>query len=442
MKSVPVASVIVPTHDRDSTLPLTIASIQSQTVRDIEIMIVGDGVTPAVRALVQGLAGKDDRIRFLDFEKAPGRGYANRHQALLEAAGGHIFYSDDDDLWLPDHVERLGGALAAGADVASSTVLSVARSGRTHHAYINPSNAIQRERLATTSVRKTIFDTHFAHSRELYARIGDAWEGGPDELLSRCAAADAVWTSYGRPTALSMHGSTRSRESPAARHDEARRIANDIPGFLAAGGASGAWYLHRTMAVLPPRPFETFQAYSDRLGNDFTGTSGSIVSTGGPMHHAVSDDVLADMAAAYALSTCRVEDSSRLSRIILPLAEPILGPAPGIPFVVRLLREALPIDRVGEILASIEIEKPGDDEMKVLLLARLAAVKGDLEAARAQLEKGVATFTRYATDAGAMLADLGKKPERPRPAKRAAKRMAKNAEEGPAPAKYSPLVEL
>jgi glycosyltransferase involved in cell wall biosynthesis len=42
----PYASVIIPTHDRVATLTAAVASVQRQTVEDIEIIIVGDGPTP------------------------------------------------------------------------------------------------------------------------------------------------------------------------------------------------------------------------------------------------------------------------------------------------------------------------------------------------------------------------------------------------------------
>ena len=40
----PSASVLIPTHEHAATLAYAVASVQRQTVDDIEILIVGDGV--------------------------------------------------------------------------------------------------------------------------------------------------------------------------------------------------------------------------------------------------------------------------------------------------------------------------------------------------------------------------------------------------------------
>ena len=83
--STPGASILIPTWDAADTLPLAVDSARRQTFTDIEIVIVGDGVTPAARAAIEPLLELgDDRIRFLDLPKAQGRGERNRHQGVLE----------------------------------------------------------------------------------------------------------------------------------------------------------------------------------------------------------------------------------------------------------------------------------------------------------------------------------------------------------------------
>src|SRR6266498_4170613 len=98
------ATVILPTHEHSALLPLALRSVQSQTVQELEIFIVGDGVRDSGRKSITRLAKADDRIRFFDYPKAPRQGEANRQVALREARGSIVCYQSDDDLWLPEHV--------------------------------------------------------------------------------------------------------------------------------------------------------------------------------------------------------------------------------------------------------------------------------------------------------------------------------------------------
>ena len=102
----PLASIIVLTHDRSTLLPLSVASALAQTVSDIEVLILGDGVTEETRASATELTS-DPRVRFLDYPKGPHRGEIHRDTAIREARSNAIFYLCDDDLLLPRHVESL-----------------------------------------------------------------------------------------------------------------------------------------------------------------------------------------------------------------------------------------------------------------------------------------------------------------------------------------------
>src|SRR4051812_40677108 len=101
------ASVIIPTYNRHSTLRYAVASIQAQSVDDIEILIVGDGATASVAEIARSVADQDSRVRFLEFVKEARDGGPNCHRGVLAASGERIFYCDDDDLWLPQHVATL-----------------------------------------------------------------------------------------------------------------------------------------------------------------------------------------------------------------------------------------------------------------------------------------------------------------------------------------------
>ena len=59
----PAVSVVVPVYNAGRHLPRCVQSIQSQTMRDLEIILVDDGSTDGSAQLCEELASADDRIR-------------------------------------------------------------------------------------------------------------------------------------------------------------------------------------------------------------------------------------------------------------------------------------------------------------------------------------------------------------------------------------------
>jgi len=113
------ATVIVPTHDHGPTLRFALASALAQTVEDIEVLVIGDGVPDVTREIVDEVLRQDARVRFFDHPKGPRHGEPYRHEALGEARGDIVCYLCDDDLWLPQHVELVREALE-GADFVAT----------------------------------------------------------------------------------------------------------------------------------------------------------------------------------------------------------------------------------------------------------------------------------------------------------------------------------
>ena len=120
----PRISVLIPTHEHAATLPYAIRSVQKQNINDIEILICGDGVNDEVRAVVAELQRADSRIRFFDLPKGPNIGECNRDRVLCQAQGQFVFVHNDDDLWLPGHIEALESSLQE-ADFAGAMQINV-----------------------------------------------------------------------------------------------------------------------------------------------------------------------------------------------------------------------------------------------------------------------------------------------------------------------------
>jgi len=99
------ATVLIPTYNHAPTLLHSTRSALAQTVREIEVFIVGDGMSPDTAAAADELERADPRVRVFRFPKGPRHGEIHRHAALFEARGAIVCYLSDDDLWLPNHVK-------------------------------------------------------------------------------------------------------------------------------------------------------------------------------------------------------------------------------------------------------------------------------------------------------------------------------------------------
>lgn len=106
----PRFTILLPTHNRAATLAVAIASVQAQSLVEWELLVVGDGCTDDTASLMAGFAG-DARIRWFDLPKAEGFGYANRNRVLAEARGELVAFLGHDNVYFPDHLERLAGPL-------------------------------------------------------------------------------------------------------------------------------------------------------------------------------------------------------------------------------------------------------------------------------------------------------------------------------------------
>lgn len=104
--SEPRFTVLMPTHYRPDSIGFAIEAVLNQTQQSFELLVVGDGAVPETAEVVKRY--DDPRIRWFDLPKAPGYGYANRNIAMAESRAELVAFASDDDLMLPDHLERLG----------------------------------------------------------------------------------------------------------------------------------------------------------------------------------------------------------------------------------------------------------------------------------------------------------------------------------------------
>lgn len=96
-------SVIVPTYNRPRSLERAIESALAQTYDDFECIVVDDGSTEDIEAVIESFT--DPRLTYLAHERNRG-GSAARNTGIDAAEGKYIAFLDSDDVWLPEKLEQ------------------------------------------------------------------------------------------------------------------------------------------------------------------------------------------------------------------------------------------------------------------------------------------------------------------------------------------------
>ncbi len=96
-------SVVITTKNRKKLLENAIQSVLAQTVTDIECIVVDDASTDGT----QEAYANDSRVIYVRIDAKDSRGgnYA-RNQGVARATGEYIAFLDDDDVWLPNKLEK------------------------------------------------------------------------------------------------------------------------------------------------------------------------------------------------------------------------------------------------------------------------------------------------------------------------------------------------
>jgi glycosyltransferase involved in cell wall biosynthesis len=179
----PLASVLIPTHDRPRTLRLAVGSVLAQNEPRLEVIIIGDGVTPELRAEALALCAADPRVRFMDREKGPNHGESYRHDAIIAAESDAIFYLCDDDLFLRDHVGDLL-ALLVTHNFVQSLNGHIDPDGRVR---FYPADLSDPDTIAWHLRNDVQFNsvsiTGTAHSKSFYLQVDEPWTTTPAGLF-------------------------------------------------------------------------------------------------------------------------------------------------------------------------------------------------------------------------------------------------------------------
>ncbi len=96
-------SVIVPTYNRAGMVTETIDSILAQTFDDFELIVVDNESTDNTEEVIKSYT--DNRVKYYKNQNN-GVVAVNRNYGISKAQGQYIAFCDDDDLWLPEKLEK------------------------------------------------------------------------------------------------------------------------------------------------------------------------------------------------------------------------------------------------------------------------------------------------------------------------------------------------
>jgi hypothetical protein len=114
----PQISVIVPVYNVEPFLATTLESVISQTLTDLEVIVVDDGSTDGSRAIAEAFAARDPRITLIHQANQGLSGARNTGFRASNPQSRAVIFLDSDDWWEPHALAVLMQALDDRPDAA------------------------------------------------------------------------------------------------------------------------------------------------------------------------------------------------------------------------------------------------------------------------------------------------------------------------------------
>lgn len=112
-----MVSVVMPAYNIAPYVEQAAKSVLSQSMRDLELLIVNDASTDETAKLANAIAAQDARVRVLTNESNSGVA-VTRNRGIAAARGKYIALLDGDDYWYPEKLEKqLALAEKTGAEI-------------------------------------------------------------------------------------------------------------------------------------------------------------------------------------------------------------------------------------------------------------------------------------------------------------------------------------
>lgn len=146
----PFFSIFIPTKNRSTLLIRALDSCWAQTYPDYEIVVVDDGSADETQEALKAVARPN--LKVLRHAQSEGK-VAAFVSALAACSGRYIAFLDDDDIWLPEHLESFKKAIEVwpSPNCIFYTPVQIARSDKIR---IRPDSKIGGSRFLDYILRK------------------------------------------------------------------------------------------------------------------------------------------------------------------------------------------------------------------------------------------------------------------------------------------------
>jgi glycosyltransferase involved in cell wall biosynthesis len=126
----PLISIVLCTYNGERFIKEQVDSILNQTYSNIELVISDDASTDGTPRILNEYKA-DQKVK-LFFQQENTGATKNFEFAIRKTNGAFIAFSDQDDIWLPQKIERLYGAIADGSLIYSDSELIEEQGKRLH----------------------------------------------------------------------------------------------------------------------------------------------------------------------------------------------------------------------------------------------------------------------------------------------------------------------
>lgn len=163
----PLVSIIIPIYNTEKYLPKCLDSVLSQTLKDIEVLLINDGSTDGSQKICEEYACKDKRIQVLH---TTNQGVSHARNLGLEMAKGeYISFIDSDDWIDTDMIATLYQLITTQhTDLSSCGYIIESESGNVIYKINEKSTYVLDKWEAITSL---FHDSHYRYKGNIWDKL-------------------------------------------------------------------------------------------------------------------------------------------------------------------------------------------------------------------------------------------------------------------------------